>query len=77
GRVIDVHLGIGETLGIRGTIIDAMLCQTHLDTYYEVLFDHLLKNSLDVISLDKNNLDVISLDKNNLDVISLDKNNQQ
>ena len=50
-RVITVRLGTGVPLGTRGTIIGVMLGQTHLDTYYEVLFDHLPKNSLDAILL--------------------------
>ncbi|CAF4693127.1 unnamed protein product, partial [Rotaria sp. Silwood1] len=54
-RVITVRLGTGVPLGTRGTIIGVMLGQTHLDTYYEVLFDHLPKNSLEAILLGKNN----------------------
>jgi hypothetical protein len=54
-RVIIVRLGTGVPLGTRGTIIGVMLGQTHLDTYYEVLFDHLPKNSLDAILLAGNN----------------------
>ena len=48
-RVINVRLGAGVPIGTRGTIIGVMLGPTHLDTYYEVLFDHLPKNSLDAI----------------------------
>jgi hypothetical protein len=48
-RVITVRLGTGVPLGTRGTIIGVMLGPTHLDTYYEILFDHLPKNSLDAI----------------------------
>lgn len=48
-RVINVRLGAGVPIGTRGTIIGVMLGHTHLDTYYEVLFDHLPKNSLDAI----------------------------
>ncbi|CAF4688050.1 unnamed protein product, partial [Rotaria magnacalcarata] len=47
--------GTGVPIGTRGTIIGVMLGQTHLDTYYEVLFDHLPKNSLDAILLGRNN----------------------
>ncbi|CAM4780021.1 unnamed protein product [Rotaria magnacalcarata] len=54
-RVITVRLGTGVPIGTRGTIIGVMLGQTHLDTYYEVLFDHLPKNSLDAILLGRNN----------------------
>jgi hypothetical protein len=54
-RVITVRLGTGVPLGTRGTIIGILLGQTHLDTYYEVLFDHLPKNSLDAILLGGNN----------------------
>jgi hypothetical protein len=54
-RVVTVRLGTGVPLGTRGTIIGVMLGQTHLDTYYEVLFDHLPKNSLDSILLGGNN----------------------
>ncbi len=54
-RVITVRLGTGVPLGTRGTIIGVMLGQTHLDTYYEVLFDHLPKNSLDAILLGGHN----------------------
>jgi hypothetical protein len=54
-RVISVRLGTGVPMGTRGTIIGIMLGQTHLDTYYEVLFDHLQKNSLDAILLGGNN----------------------
>jgi hypothetical protein len=54
-RVITVRLGTGVPIGTRGTIIGIMLGQTHLDTYYEVLFDHLPKNSLDAILLGGNN----------------------
>ena len=50
-RVVSVRLGTGVPVGTRGTIIGVMLGQTHLDTYYEVLFDHLPKNSLDAILL--------------------------
>ena len=54
-RVVTVRLGTGVPLGTRGTIIGMMLGQTHLDTYYEVLFDHLPKNSLDAILLGGHN----------------------
>ena len=54
-RVISVRLGTGVPVGTRGTIIGVLLGQTHLDTYYEVLFDHLPKNSLDAILLGGNN----------------------
>jgi hypothetical protein len=54
-RVITVRLGTGVPLGTRGTIIGILLGQTHLDTYYEVLFDHLPKNSLDAILFGGNN----------------------
>ncbi|CAF1231457.1 unnamed protein product [Adineta steineri] len=54
-RVITVRLGTGVPLGTRGTIIGIMLGQTHLDAYYEVLFDNLPKTSLDAILLGGNN----------------------
>ena len=54
-RVITVRLGAGVPLGTRGTIIGIMVGRTHLDTYYEVLFDYLPKNSLDSVLLGKNN----------------------
>lgn len=54
-RVVTVRLGTGVPLGTRGTIIGMMLGQTHLDTFYEVLFDHLPKNSLDAILLGGHN----------------------
>ena len=50
-RVVSVRLGTGVPVGTRGTIIGVMLGQTHLDTYYDVLFDNLPKNSLDAILL--------------------------
>ena len=54
-RVATVRLGTGVPLGTRGTIIGIMIGETHLDTFYEVLFDHLPKNSLDAILLGGNN----------------------
>lgn len=54
-RVITVRLGTGVPIGTRGTIIGVLLGQTHLDTYYEVLFDQLPKNSLDAILLGRSN----------------------
>ncbi|CAF1165139.1 unnamed protein product [Adineta ricciae] len=50
-RVVTVRLGTGVPLGTRGTIIGMMHGQTHLDTFYEVLFDQLPKTSLDAILL--------------------------
>lgn len=50
-RVVSVRLGTGVPVGTRGTIIGVMLGQTHLDTYYDVLFDNLPKNSLEAILL--------------------------
>jgi len=54
-RVVTVRLGTGVPIGTRGTIIGVLAGQTHLDTYYEVLFDHLPKNSLDAILLGGSN----------------------
>jgi hypothetical protein len=53
-RVINVRLGSGVPIGTRGTVIGIMHGRTHLDTYYEILFDNLPSNSLDTILLGKN-----------------------
>ena len=50
-RVVTIRLGTGISIGSRGTIIGILHGQTHLETYYEVLFDHVPKTSLDAILL--------------------------
>ncbi|CAF0945347.1 unnamed protein product, partial [Didymodactylos carnosus] len=45
-RVVVVRLGAGVPIGSRGTVIGIMPGRTHLDTYYEILFDHLPNGSL-------------------------------
>ncbi|CAF0852092.1 unnamed protein product [Rotaria sp. Silwood1] len=53
-RVVNVRPGTGVPIGTRGTVIGIMFGRTHLDTYYEILFDNLPSNSLDAILLSKN-----------------------
>lgn len=50
-RVITVRLGTGVPLGTRGTVIGVMHGQTHVDAFYEILFDQLPKNSLETVLL--------------------------
>ncbi|CAF2425748.1 unnamed protein product [Rotaria sp. Silwood2] len=53
-RVVNVRPGTGVPIGTRGTVIGIMHGRTHLDTYYEILFDNLSSHSLDAILLGKN-----------------------
>lgn len=53
-RVVNVRPETGVPIGTRGTIVGIMYGRTNLDTYYEILFDHLPANTLDTILLGKN-----------------------
>ena len=48
-RVIIVRLGTGIPIGTRGTVVGILTGRNNLDTYFEILLDHLPEHSLEAI----------------------------